>query len=642
MLVVGLLVAAASFGEGPAGAAAPGPSSLTPVAAATVRPCPGLRGVRCGSIRVPRYWHAPSDPADALTVRFRIYGRTARSQPALEPVVAFEGGPGYGSIDSANSYLKMLGPLRRRHDLIVMDQRGTGRSDVIDCPALQRGTGNYVDAVAACAHQLGGAANAYGSAAAADDLAAILGQLGIDRVDLYGDSYGTYLAQVFVLHHPDLVRALVLDGAYDQSFDPFARDASAALRRAWKVVCRRAGTCSGILHTFGSFARRLDTHPIVGVPPGASRPVRLTARGFAQMVYDATYVFTISRDLPAAIEASEAGDDGPILRLTAEDVISTGNGGDPSAYSAGLYMAVACHDYPTIWDRMGSTAERRTQLRAAIDQLAPGAFAPFRTEAWLASLYEHQLVYGCLRWPRPSVPDPAFPSGLVHPDTPVLVLNGELDITTPFADARRAARAFPNATLVKVRNELHVSALYDFQDCAQRIARRFLRTLGVGDTSCAREIPRVDAVAAFPQTLATAPGARSAGHRDRSNAVGRRVAWVATQTVADAFSRWYNVTYRGGRGPRGGTFDARGPYLGRRPLELTFHGSRFVVDLAVSGIAVWDRHAFRVRADLTCSGAASGRLIVTFPTRAEAPVRIRGVVDGRRVDLRMPGPPFAS
>ena len=605
-----------------------------------MHPCPGRSGVRCGSIRVPRYWHAASDPADDLTVRFRVYARTDPSAPALEPLVAMEGGPGYGSIAWTASYAKMLGPLRRRHDLIVMDQRGTGASDAIDCPALQERGSNYVNAVAACARQLGDAANAYGSAAAADDLAAILRGLGVDRVDLYGDSYGTYLAQVVAVHHPDLVRAVVLDGAYDQSFDPFARDASASLRRAWKVVCERSDPCPGILDSIGSLARRLDAHPIVGIPPGGDRPVRLTARGLAQLAYDATYAFSIYRELPAAIEAARSGDDDPLLRLASEDLRSTGNGSDPSAYSAGLYMAVSCHDYPTIWDRARSKADRRRQLQAAIGDVSPDAFAPFTKDAWLASLYEHQLVYGCLGWPAPSVPDPPFPAGVEHPDMPVLVLNGELDITTPLADARRTARAFPNATLVEVPNEIHVSALYDAQNCARMIVRRFLRTLASGTAPCLDRIPPVATVGSFPTSLAAAPEATSAGPRDTSTPIGRRAAWVATQTVADAFTRWY-AAHGGGSGLRGGIFDVR-PYLGGAPLGSTFRGVRFVDDLAVSGRAVWDRDVFVVRAHLVLAGAVSGRLVLSFPTRRVAPVRIRGVVDGRPVDLEVPGPPWAS
>ena len=68
--------------------------------------------------------------------------RIAR-EPALEPIVGAEGGPGYPSIDSAESYLFMLGGLHRRHDLIVMDNRGTGRSGAINCKRLQAAKGVY-------------------------------------------------------------------------------------------------------------------------------------------------------------------------------------------------------------------------------------------------------------------------------------------------------------------------------------------------------------------------------------------------------------------------------------------------------------------------------------------------------------------
>ena len=137
----------------------------------------------------------------SLRVHFRVYPRTQRERPALEPVVAAEGGPGYPTIDSAESYLFMLGPLRRRHDLIVMDNRGTGRSGAINCPRLQAGKGTYSREVGRCARRLGRAANAYGTGAAADDLAAVLDKLGVPVVSIYGDSYGTYFAQAFAVRH---------------------------------------------------------------------------------------------------------------------------------------------------------------------------------------------------------------------------------------------------------------------------------------------------------------------------------------------------------------------------------------------------------------------------------------------------------
>ena len=136
----------------------------------------------------------------------------------------------------------MLGPLRRQHDLIVMDNRGTGSSGAINCQRLQAGKGLYLREVGRCARKLGAAANAYGTGAAADDLAAVLDTLGVPLVDVYGDSYGTYFSQAFAVRHRDRVRAVVLDAAYAvEGFDPWIREETAALRFAWPGRVRPDG-----------------------------------------------------------------------------------------------------------------------------------------------------------------------------------------------------------------------------------------------------------------------------------------------------------------------------------------------------------------------------------------------------------------
>ena len=222
---------------------------LVPVGSATAgsptKPCKDDRRARCGSIGVPLYRGAPDGGGRTLRVQFRVFGRTDRSKPALEPIVAAEGGPGYTTIDSADDYLFMLGPLRRRHDMIVVDNRGTGRSGAINCPRLQAQKGIYSREVGRCARRLGRAANAYGTGAAADDLAAVLDKLGVPKVDIYGDSYGTYFAQTFAVRHPDRVRAVVLDAAYGvEGFDPWIRQESIGLRYAWPELCRRTVGCN--------------------------------------------------------------------------------------------------------------------------------------------------------------------------------------------------------------------------------------------------------------------------------------------------------------------------------------------------------------------------------------------------------------
>ena len=529
-----------------------------------------------------------------------MYLHTDSSRPGLEPIVAMEGGPGYPSTGSAASYLFMIGSLHRRHDLILMDQRGTGASDAIDCPGVQHygalaRPGDYPAVVAACARRLGERANAYGSAAVAEDLRAVLEAIHVSKVDLYGDSYGSYAAQVFAVHYPRFVRDLVLDGTYNQRFDPLEPEAVAALRRAWDTMCRSFPGCKrdDLLHEIASFDRRLARHPVVGVADDESHTRRhfdLTAGAFAQLVDDATYSYTFFRDLPAALAAAGHGDLVPIERLAAEDVSFDAAGGAPSGYSAGDLEAVSCHDYPTAWDKSSSDARRAAELARAVRRLRARVFFPFSKRVWLSSLDENELVYGCLRWPRPTVPDPPFPPGVRFPRIPVLVLDGLLDQATPLGDASRVAAAWPDATFVRVANSNHVTAQADFLHCVSVITRRYLAQGTAGDTSCAGRVPAQYVVPAFPTSVEHAPEAVPAGRADHSTKLDRQAAWVTTETVGDALERWYNLLAGGtGHGLYGGSFDVTGGYYSYRPLVLRLHSTRFVSDLAVSGTATWDR-----------------------------------------------------
>jgi hypothetical protein len=143
-------------------------------------------------------------------------------------------------------------------------------------------------------------------------------------------------------------------------------------------------------------------------------------------------------------------------------------------------------------------------------------------------------------------------------------------------------------------------------------------------------------VAAFPRTLATAPAADGG----RAELEARRAGWVATQTIGDALARWYNLMFTTrGHGLRGGSYTITGGYLSHSPLVIRFDRTRLTSDMAVSGRAVWDRRAWRVHARLRLTGAASGVLVISFPTDvAGAIATISGRVDGRTVRLETAAP----
>ena len=97
---------------------------------------------------------------------------------------------------------------------MLVDLRGTGHSQALDCRDLQAGRGPDELGVASCAQQLGDSFVSYRTSASADDVDDVRRALGFERIDLYGDSYGTYLAESYAFRHGETLDALVLDGAY--------------------------------------------------------------------------------------------------------------------------------------------------------------------------------------------------------------------------------------------------------------------------------------------------------------------------------------------------------------------------------------------------------------------------------------------
>ncbi len=165
----------------------------------------------CGTL--PRALDPGGATPGSVPVYFEYYPHSGGGA-AAGTLVASEGGPGYPATESRKEYLALFAPLRAEHDVLIMDNRGTGRSGAVDCRELQQAPALTEANIGDCGRSLGAAATLYSTALAADDLAAILDALAIGRIDLYGDSYGTYFAQVFALRHPQKLRSLVLDGAY--------------------------------------------------------------------------------------------------------------------------------------------------------------------------------------------------------------------------------------------------------------------------------------------------------------------------------------------------------------------------------------------------------------------------------------------
>ena len=577
------LLLAATLGTAVATAAA------IPAQALEFRPCAGTPDYDCATLQVPLDPSAPSGESLSLEVR-----RLSETREGRGVLVALAGGPGQGATEFIDDFAGVLAEGLVDRQLIVLDQRGTGRSGPLSCPALDGGTellspSALTARAGLCAHQLGPRRRFYTTTEVVDDLEILRRALGPARLSLFGVSYGAYVAQRYARRFPDRVDGLVLDSpvAQDQG-GPFDRTTYAAVARVLRALCA-ARRCPGVADPVADVRRLRARLPLRGAafdPRGRRRSVRLEREAeLFDLLVSSDFSPVLRGALPAAIHAAVRGDAAPLLRLVASDR------GQPDPrqpderndtadeFSNALFFTTTCQEKPLPWGSSdAATAGRAAQREAALDALGPSALAPFGRAA--AASTQVGTAF-CLAWP----PTPARalpPSGPI--DAPALVLSGAADLRTPSEEAERTAAAIRDATLVRVPAAGH-AVVSQSLPCVQRALARFFSETAVGNP-CDGHRPRATPLAPVPPAgLRTAP---RRGVRGR----GATIAAATLATVEDtirtaAIPGALGAPYRAG-GLRGGTACARPSPRGaggRRALRLDLRGVRYVPGLAVSGSA---------------------------------------------------------
>src|SRR5262245_13729738 len=173
---------------------------------------------QCGTFDVPENRDEPRGRKITLTVAV-LPANTLSPRP--DPLFILAGGPGQAAT-YLGPFAALLLDVRKDRDIVLVDQRGTGRSSPLDCEALKPDESfkgafdvDIVARAADCAAELatrGVDATQYTTAAWVEDLEAVRAALGYSRVNLWGGSYGTRAALEYLRRHPDHVRAMVLDG----------------------------------------------------------------------------------------------------------------------------------------------------------------------------------------------------------------------------------------------------------------------------------------------------------------------------------------------------------------------------------------------------------------------------------------------
>ena len=359
--------------------------------------------------------------------------------------------------------LKLFGDLLRRHDLVLVDMRGTGRSGRLGCPTLQHGIGPESITLSECARQLGERFISYRTSAAADDLNAVREALGLGKVTLYGDSYGTFLAQSYAFRHPDTLRALVLDSAYPaRGESPWYGSLIRTGNRVLELACRRSRRCSGRRGT----PARATAGPLLRKTRRGVGPL-LEAFGGATYGTPGSYL-AIDRAGTALLHGNRKRSWNELTAPLRKPGLP-----DRFEYVRAGELVVGCNDYPMIWEKTSSEPERRRELERAI-RSHPHNFGPFTPrEIVLASSFGY---LECLTWPAPtSVYEPPISAGAEPTRAPVLVVSGEMDNLTTPQEGRWVADEFPNSRRFVARNAGHVDSLYHNDGAAANAIRDFLR-----------------------------------------------------------------------------------------------------------------------------------------------------------------------
>jgi pimeloyl-ACP methyl ester carboxylesterase len=659
MVVLSLLAVPIGAVAGQAATPAVASAKTLHVGTLVLTRCHAVANAWCGHIKRP--WDPSGEVKGKVSVGFAFVPASDTHDPVLGTVVPHDGGPGYSTTGSRADYAGMYGHLLRRRNMLLFDQRGTGLTAPLNCPGLQNLHGPYDVAAGRCGRALGNHSDLYGSTLSADDLSAVITALQLGKVELYGDSYGTFFTQVFAGRHPNQVRSIVLDSAYPPTGETaWYPTQTPAMRHSLNTACRRTPACASAagspVQLLRRVLKRVRRSPYRGVAydaDGIRHHAVVTGAALVGVAFGATYGPAYYREFAAALRSALHGDREPLLRLVAETNDSSSYDGIPTAYSEGLDAAVTCQDYPQLFNMADPPAQRRKEYTASVrleQQHHPRVYAPFTVHEYLRSVWEE--ADWCLKWPSPSTEHPAGPpappSGH-YPSAPTLVLSGELDsITTPTEGALVAAE-FPHSRQVIIANSFHVTAEDDTDGCGSSVLRHFVahphKRLSAATLRCTHRVPPLRALDRYRTSFTTMKAAK-ARHGNAVGVLGRRAAATGAETVADLIDRWFNNYSGHGVGLYGGTWR----YSGSKTVTLHLHGVRLVRNLAVSGRMRWSPTSHRLTCRLslqrvTKSGHAVSRSAISGTVhghwnirRRHAIAHLNGQIGGRALHASMVAP----
>jgi pimeloyl-ACP methyl ester carboxylesterase len=409
--------------------------------------------------------------------------------PDKDLVVYLAGGPGQSAIQTYHGLAPAFAPLLKRHDVLLLDQRGTGGSHPLDCPTAQKQLDQLASSatpaqfsaqVRACATEVEKTSDPryYTTTDAVADLESVRVALGESKLDLVGVSYGTRVAQHYAAAHPEAVRSIVLDGAVP---NPLVLGATFAetLQRSLQLqaaACSAAPACKqafgdwyATLHTLHARLQSQPPQSVTFEDPHSYKPVTepLTADTLAGVVRLFSYSAATAALLPLAITEAAHGHYAPLLGQS--KILS----GDLSqSVQGGMQLSVICtEDAPLLQPR------------------------PQDAGLLLGGEFIEDLAAQCDAWPHGPMPKDfhaAFESSI-----PTLLISGTRDPVTPPAFAAEVLKGLSDGRSLVVNGLGHAEAIN--AGCMPRLVEQFINKLQPEklDAQCLKRIGPIPAFVNF-------------------------------------------------------------------------------------------------------------------------------------------------
>lgn len=422
---------------------------------------------QCARFPVPEDHAHPQGRKIALNIAWLPADNKGGGTP--DPVFFLAGGPGQAATDHAAIIDAALKETRKQRDIVLIDQRGTGKSNPLDCrdakgqPLKLDETAAFDEAsfsayVGQCLASLTGRADPrfYTTGDAIADLDAVRAALGVAKINVIGGSYGTRVAQQYTMHYPQHTRSVVLDGVAPNRLvvgGEFAPRLDEALRRQ-DAQCAALPACKARFATTGDLITRLKALKarLAAAPvsvryhdPGthALRQDTLNADTLTGLVHGVSYAPQLASLLPLVVSEAEQG-----------------------RYES--LMAIA-----KFWsNQMGDQLNRGMQWSVICAEDAP-RYQPNPADAGtvLGPDLARMFFAACSQWPRGKVAADFTAPFTV--DLPTLVISGELDPVTPPVYGEEVVKQLTNARHFVLRGQGHGGMGLG---CMPKLLARFFET----------------------------------------------------------------------------------------------------------------------------------------------------------------------